>query len=253
RGTYREIEKDESEVVVDIYRRFGAERTGYLERAPVVWDIGLLGVPPKGGLCCTVAYEEAGEALGYVIYTVESKPGEDRTEPNQVVWIRDFAWLTASAYRALWQFFAPMDLVRRVGGMGPDDDPLPHLLMEPRMLNSTKWDGLLGRIVDVEKALPKRGYQEEGTLVFEVLDEICSWNRGRWKLETSSEGAVVRKTSADPEVALPISTLAMLVFGQISATEAWRMGRLDVFDQSALPSWDRVLRTKYRPFCPDVF
>ncbi|MCP4751025.1 MAG: GNAT family N-acetyltransferase, partial [Proteobacteria bacterium] len=46
RGTYREIEKDESEVVVDIYRRFGAERTGYLERAPVVWDIGLLGVPP---------------------------------------------------------------------------------------------------------------------------------------------------------------------------------------------------------------
>jgi len=45
----------------------------------------------------------------------------------------------------------------------------------------------------------------------------------------------------------------MLFFGQISATEASRMGRLAVFEQEALPLWDRVLRTAYRPFCADMF
>jgi len=52
---------------------------------------------------------------------------------------------------------------------------------------------------------------------------------------------------------MPISTLAMLFFGQISATEAARMGRLTVFEQKALSLWDRVLRTAYRPFCADMF
>jgi len=45
----------------------------------------------------------------------------------------------------------------------------------------------------------------------------------------------------------------MLVFGQISATEAARMERLDVLEHGALSSWDRVMRTAYRPFCADMF
>jgi hypothetical protein len=45
----------------------------------------------------------------------------------------------------------------------------------------------------------------------------------------------------------------MLVFGQISATEAARMGRLEVNDGNALPLWDKVMRTKYKPFCPEYF
>jgi len=52
---------------------------------------------------------------------------------------------------------------------------------------------------------------------------------------------------------VPDSTLAMLAFGQISATEAFRMGRLDLLNHDALPMWDAVMRTKYRPFCPDDF
>jgi hypothetical protein len=52
---------------------------------------------------------------------------------------------------------------------------------------------------------------------------------------------------------MPISTLAMLVFGQISATEAARMGRLTVDDHNALPVWDKVMRASYRPFCADLF
>ena len=52
---------------------------------------------------------------------------------------------------------------------------------------------------------------------------------------------------------MPISTLAMLVFNQITASEAARMQRLDVTDHDALPVWDRVMRTIYRPACVDQF
>jgi len=47
--------------------------------------------------------------------------------------------------------------------------------------------------------------------------------------------------------------MAMLMFGQISTTEAARMGRLDVIKPEALPFWDKVMRTKYRPTCVTHF
>jgi predicted acetyltransferase len=135
----------------------------------------------------------------------------------------------------------------------PGDDPLPHLLLEPRMLNLGSRDGLLARIVDIERALPQRRYNVEGTFSFELSDELCPWNRGRWRLETSAGEARINRTSDDPQLAMPISTLAMLLFGQISAAEAARMGRLDVLEHASLSSWDAAMRTAYRPFCPDFF
>ncbi|MBU0995833.1 MAG: GNAT family N-acetyltransferase [Proteobacteria bacterium] len=71
--------------------------------------------------------------------------------------------------------------------------------------------------------------------------------------QASPDGAVITKTGKSAEMTVPIDTLAMLVFGQISTTEAARMGRLDVLEQNALPKWDRVLKTAYRPFCANLF
>lgn len=253
KGTYASLSGDDYTVLREIYERFRKERTGYLHRAAVVWEGVLLGKPAKGELKGVVVYREDESPLGFVIYTVKNDPGKRTTEPEQVIRIQDFCWLSPAAYRALWNYFAPMDLVRKISGGAPCDDPMIHLLQEPRMLHSTKWDGLMGRIVDVEKALPERGFQAEGTLVFDVVDEMCPWNRGCWKLETSPSEARITRTTEAPDVTVPDSTLAMLAFGQISATEAFRMGRLDLLKHDALPMWDAVMRTKYRPFCPDEF
>jgi predicted acetyltransferase len=155
----------------------------------------------------------------------------------------------------VWEYFANMDVVGNVIWRGvPSDDPLPYLLLEPRMLRLTSGDGLMGRIVDVEKAFPQRRYDEEGTLTFEIVnDDLCPWNCGRWKAEASVVESSISRTREEPQLVMPVSTLAMLMFGQISASEAARMARLDVGDDSALSSWDRVMRTKYRPACADMF
>jgi predicted acetyltransferase len=217
-----------------------------------MWEAGVLADPSPGGLVGKVIYEEDGEPLGYTIYDVEPVAGFPASK--QKLTIRDVIWLSASAYQAIWNFYAPMDRVEEiVWKRVPPDDPLPHLLLEPRRLHVTSLDGLMGRIVDVEQALPKRPYPEEATLTFEVADELCSWNNGRWKLETSTAGSSISHTDKEPQLRMPISTLAMLVFGQISATEAARMARLDVLEPTALPTWDKTMRTLYRPHCADLF
>jgi len=251
-GNLREA-TDEFGLLVELYRRFRAERTGYMHRGRAMWDAGVLSPLPGGGQLATIVYEEAGEPLGYVIYTAEPQPGI-RHELVHRITIRDLVWLTPAAYRAIWEYFSPMDVVGNIiWERVPSDDPLPHLLVEPRRLHITSSDGLLARIVDVERALPGRRYSAEGSLTFEVLDDMCPWNRGLWKLDTSGTETSVGSTRNEPEVVMPVSTLAMLMFGQISASEAWRMGRLDVLDHSKLSKWDAVMHTTYRPFCPDIF
>ncbi|MFC1976855.1 enhanced intracellular survival protein Eis [Chloroflexota bacterium] len=253
-GKFRELGDNAKEfnILVDLYRRFRANRTGYSHRGRAMWGEGVLADPPAGGLVGKVVYEEDGEPLGYTIYAL--KPVAAFPSSKQHLTIRDVIWLSASAYQAIWNFYATMDRAEEiVWERVPSDDPLPHLLLEPRMLHVTSLDGIMGRIVDVERALPQRPYPEEATLTFEVVDDLCSWNNGRWKLETSTAGSSISHTDKEPQVRMPVSTLAMLVFGQISATEAARMARLDVLEPPALPTWDKTMRTMYRPHCADLF
>ena len=53
--------------------------------------------------------------------------------------------------------------------------------------------------------------------------------------------------------ALAIPAEWLLVFDQISASGAARMGRLKVIDPGALSAWDKTMRTIYKPSCADLF
>ena len=86
-----------------------------------------------------------------------------------------------------------------------------------------------------------------------MIDALCPWNEGTWSLRTSESDTEVSKTTADPDFVAPASTMAMLLFGQISPSEAWRMGRLETGDPPALARCDALLRTAHQPFCPDHF
>ena len=249
-GTLSEIGDDDFPVLVDLFRRFREDRTGFLHRGREMWNAGVLAPPPAGGSLLRVLYQEDGEPQGYVVHT--SQPGSG--PGSNTLGIRDLVWLKASAYRAIWDYLANMDIMRSISwGNIPPDDPLPHLLLEPRKLNMTCADGILGRIVDVERALPGRCYDEEAVLTFGIKDDLCPWNQGAWRLETSPEGASVARTSETSQVVMPVSTLALLAFGQVSASHAASMGRLDANDPDALPKWDKTMRTRYRPSCPDGF
>lgn len=253
RGALREVTRDDAGLLNDIYRHFRDPRNGYLHRSRASWAAGPLADPPAGHALSLQVYEEDGEAQGYVIYTTGHGP-YDGPGGDQVLEIRDLIWLTPSAYRAIWEHIGRFDLVREVHWRSvPPDDPLPHLLLEPRMLRATARDGILARIVDLPRALSERPYSAAGALTVEVRDDMCPWNAGRWSVETSGAETRVERTTAEPQLTMPVHTLAMLLFGQLSATESARMGRLDVHDDGALDLWDAVMRTSYRPYCADQF
>ncbi len=252
-GTCRDLKDDEFENLVQVYKQFSFERTGYLHRSRFMWENLVLWAPPQGCILKKIVYEENGQLLGYIIYTLKKQPSNHPIRGN-VVTIKDFAWLTMSAYRGIWEMLSNMDLEENViWPKVPVDDPMPHLLLEPRMLRSGSADGLLGRIVDVEKCLPTRQYTENADLIFELVDELCPWNNGKWHLVTSPDGSSISRTTKKADLTFPIDTMTMLAFGQISATEAARMGRLDVHNDTVLPQWDKTMRTSYHPFCPDMF
>ncbi|MBN2238320.1 MAG: GNAT family N-acetyltransferase [Dehalococcoidales bacterium] len=252
-GNFREAGEADMSVFSDLYNRFIEKRTGYLRRSEDMWKRQLEPSKREGGENYAVIYEEEGEPQGYVLYaTTPLPPGRSKWGNN--ISIRDFIWLTPSAYRSIWDFFSRMDIITEVTwGQVPGDDPLPHLLLEPRRLSQKQSDGLYGRIVDIEKAMDKRGYNEEGTLIFKITDDMCPWNNSTWKLDTSPDGATIKQTAEPPQVEMPVSTLGLIYFGQISATEAARMGRLDVLEPGNLPIWDKVMSTDYRPACANHF
>ena len=191
---------------------------------------------------------------GYLTYLVDSNVRQGQP-PRQNLAITDMAWLTASAYTAIWTYLSQFDLVDRISRWKvPPDDPLVHLLLEPKQLEVTApSSGLLARLVDVEKALPQRRYDTEGTLTFEIVDELCDWNNGTWQLEAAPCGGSVSRAKATPQLTMPVSTLAMLFFGRITASQAAAMGRLDVQDADSLKKWDNIMRTEHVPYCADNF
>ncbi|MEE8337058.1 MAG: GNAT family N-acetyltransferase [Dehalococcoidia bacterium] len=250
-GQLREVAvAEEFGLLVDVYRRFREERNGLVHRGRAMWDAGPLSGPPTGHQQLVVAYEEHGEPLGYVIY--HHGPGLDRdgAGSRQYLRVMDLFALTPQAHRALWGMLASYDNVGEIRwDNAPPDDPLPNMIVEPRLLNTSTSDGIMARFVTVEDALTQRPYPELASLKFELRDEFCEWNDGRWQLETDIEASsMTRIDGQDVDLTLTPDTLASMVFGRISASDAARAGLLDVHDDRALARWDAALRTKYAPY-----
>lgn len=258
-GEFREAGEADNDLLFDLYHRFAEGRNGYLRRTGDYLAIPgapytTYQPPETAEKLVKVIYYENGSPMGYIAYTVnqDMRPGQGM---GQALAVNDMVWLSPAAYHAVWAYLSRFDLVNQISFWKvPPDDPLVHLLLEPKKLAVTApSEGLLARIIDVGKALPLRPYAAEGTLTFGIIDDLCEWNRGTWQLDASETASAVSRTNGSPQVTMPVSTLAMLIFGRITATQAARMGRMDVHDSSVLPLWDSVMKTEYAPFCADMF
>ena len=65
-------------------------------------------------------------------------------------------------------------------------------LTEPRRLGLTVREGMWLRLIDLRAALEARSYAAAGSLTFELTDEFCPWNAGRWRLEVAGDGRGTR-------------------------------------------------------------
>jgi predicted acetyltransferase len=225
------------------------------ERSPVWWETHSLYQSDRsrdrhGPLFCAVI-EIDGVPEAYAAYHVKPDWADDAT-PQGRVEVEEAIGTTPEATREIWRFVFGVDLVTRVQAWYlPADHPLFLMVKEPRRLRMSHNEILWLRIVDVKAALEARSYATDGTLVFEVEDEFCSWNSGRYELDAGA-GTVV-SSDKDPELRMKIAALAAPYLGGFTFARMARSGKVEELNPGALQRADAMFVTDRAPWCPENF
>ena len=242
------------DTIKSLYIRFVTDRMCYLHRAKPLWLNNVLEERSDDGpIHIAVSKDAAGEASGYVVYTVRAGRTDHPARSAEMI-IRELVWLTPDAYRSLWSFLARHDLVGRVRWQNaPSDDPAEELFFEPRLLNARDREGLWLRLIDAPAALAARGYDTQGTITIGIHeDELAPWNNGVYRLDARPDGTEIAPASGDADIRLNAKALASLYTGFRSARELAGWGLLEGSGE-AVRRADALFATAHSPHCPDHF
>ncbi|MGY1673274.1 GNAT family N-acetyltransferase [Geodermatophilus sp. SYSU D00710] len=197
--------------------------------------------------------ETDGTVTGYAAYRVKGRWTDDG-QPDGTAEVEELRGSSPTAYAALWRFVLSLDLVRTVRAPGASpDEPLRHLLAEPRALRSQPVDALWVRLVDVGRALAARRYPAVVELVVEVRDSSCPWNDGRWWLRGHPAGAWCARTEADPDLVVDVEALGAAYLGGVSLATLQAAGRVTEVSPGAVTQASTAFRWPVTPWCPDEF
>jgi predicted acetyltransferase len=257
RGRTRVMERDEAlKVFPSVYDRVRPTRPGVIDCDEGWWIHRFLDVEryrEGASPFFWTVHETDDELDGYVVYRVKEALRPSGGFEN-ILEIEELMSATADAYLALWRYCFDHDLVGEVKGWRrPIDEPLLHMLAEPRGLDLRVRDGTWLRVIDVEPALAGRGYRVEDRLVLGLADEFCSWNEGRWLLDAGTDGAGCRRTDAEPDLELGATELGALYLGTVSASTLARAGRVAERTSGALTRADALFGWDPAPWCPYIF
>ena len=197
--------------------------------------------------------ESDGTVTGYAAYRMKGS-WTDAGEPDGTLKVEEVRALTPPAYASLWKVLLSVDLVRTLEvPMASVDDPLRQLVTDPRALNLRPFDGLWVRLVDVGPALSARRYPAAINLVFEVRDEFCPWNAGRWHVWGHPAGAFCDRTDRDPDIVLGIEELSAIYLGGVSLATLHAAGRVTEISPGAVTLASTAFFWPVTPWCPEEF
>lgn len=240
-------------VLVAIYARARGDRAGAIELDERRMRYAFHGHGEEARLPFFVAVHETdGEPDAYAVYKI--KHDWPKGIPGNELALYDLQAATPQAYADMWRFVLDVDLVRRVTTWDrPVDDPILHLLLEPRRLRATLRDGLWVRLVDVPAALAARRYRAAGRLVLEVRDAFCPWNEGRFVLEADGDAARSARTDASPDLVCDADALGAAYLGGTRFHDLRWAGRITAVSPGAIELADRMFATTPAPWCPMAF
>jgi predicted acetyltransferase len=252
-GTLRLIDADEAlEAIPPVFERILPEWPGMFSRSRLWWENREIADPEErrdgAGPKRWVAYERDGSLEGYAVY--RHKPGFEAGTTNAELRVLEALGTTPEALRDLWAYLLAIDWIATTRSyLLPPDHALFMLLATPRRARYRMGDGLWVRLLDVGAALSGRVYQGDEPIVFEVADEFCPWNEGRWKLE----GGRAERTNDEPDLRLPVQSLGSALLGGVSFASLRRAGRLAEVKDGAIARGDSLFRWDRHPWCPEIF
>lgn len=258
-GRLRLLTEEEAlKIFPDVYERVRRVTPGMLARHSDWWRYHRLYDPKSdrdgASPYYRVVWEKDGQTEAYALYRV--KEGWDYATglPQGQVWLLEAVSTSAEAHRELWRYLFGIDLVKTVIGYSiAVDDPLRHMILEPRHLRARLSDGLWLRVVEVRSALESRLYSADDTLTFELTDSFCEWNQGRWTLTATEGKAQVTQGGRDVDLSLDAGDLGAAYLGGISFNQLARAGRVAELTPDAVPRADAMFRSDRAPWHPENF
>src|SRR5262249_38271442 len=188
----------------------------------------------------------------YAVYRVKEEmvDGVDRG----IVQAVEVGTTTAASVRNMWSYLFGIDLIETIELWNrPPDDPMLSMLLDLRPASPKVIDGMWLRLLDVPAALSKRRYGLDASVVFELRDEFCSWNTGRYELRGGPEGAECSPSTAEPELSFTANELGAAYLGGTRLRDLARAGRVGEHAAGAVAKADAMFAGDREPWGPHQF
>ncbi|GAA1282788.1 GNAT family N-acetyltransferase [Saccharothrix xinjiangensis] len=246
----REVSRDEAMPHLKaVYEELRPTRTGWLSRTEPSWAHQFADEErDRGGLS---SYRWVLHPDGYAVYRV--KQDWQERGPRCELHVREMAARTPEAHAALYRYLLDVDLMGELKFFTASDDPITHLLGDPRLALRTRSDSLWVRLVDVDRALAQRRYGSDVDLVLEVSDDFCPWNAGRVRLVIEGGEANARRVDDAPDVRLDAQALGAAYLGGTRLTSLARAQRVREVTPGAVAALSHAFLGDHEPHCPEVF
>jgi predicted acetyltransferase len=191
-----------------------------------------------------IVHDEQGPAA-FGVFARTLKWGDGGPEGTTAV--HQWASATAAATHRLFSVLADLDLTTEATVESIAlDDPLLHLLVDPRAPKARRTDNLWLRILDLPRALEARGYEADADVTLRVTDAQVPSNDGVWRLDVRGGSATVTPASRPADVELSIQELSAAYLGGVTLTELAGAG-LVTGDGAAIAAASRTLRGSVAP------
>ncbi|KIZ16547.1 GNAT family N-acetyltransferase [Streptomyces natalensis] len=240
-------------VIEQVYDQARTASVGWPDRQESHWRVRLADRPPARGTATALRFavhrDSDGRATGYALYRHGSAP-DGLGESTGVVRVVELAALSRQAYAALWRFLAGIDLATWIEYEGAVDEPLPHLLADPRALHSTVVDRLWVRPADVDRALMGRRYAVSLDLVLDVQDAFCPWNTGHHRLTADGGKVSCEPTTAPADLRMAADALGAAFLGGTTLTALAAAGLVQELRPGALALASTAFRGEREPWYP---
>lgn len=227
-----------------LYQQNAKITNGHLERNECFWQLVI--EAPKEQMTYAYLIGEETQPEGYVIFCQQQEHNHSK------IIIKDWVVLTEAAGRRLWTFLADhRSQIDQIQWRSSIVDPLSLLLPEQtaKIINSELW---MLRVVDVVKALSKRGYplSVEVQLHLEVQDDLIAENNGNFILSVAGgRGKVVQGGTG--ELQLNIRALTPLYTGLFTAYQLQQLGQISATNEALAVAMQ--LFTGSHPWMSDKF
>ncbi|MGY0499019.1 GNAT family N-acetyltransferase [Nocardia sp. FBN12] len=238
-GVTLETLVDAAPRIREIYERWQKVTAGAQDRPNAKWDLFFADVERhrQGATSLFVLLH----ADGYALYR------RSRREDRDIASVWEFRAVTPDAHAALWRVLLGMDLVDTVEAEIADDDPLAHMLTDPRAVQLTRrGDSLWARVMDVPAALTARTYRADLDTVLAVHDPFRSAG-GNFALRIRDGIAECEPTTRAATLSADINILGALYFGGQRASTFAAAHRLKVDDPSVLRAFDEAFTADRAP------